>query len=59
MEYVEIVEEYFGGRVIKRTVNGIDFPLSFEQSSTHFIHRVRMSRQDFERAYGSYPQLTA
>lgn len=52
MEYIEIVEHYAGGKVIKRTANGIDIPISDIEIPVHFIHKVRMSKQDFENAYG-------
>lgn len=52
MKYVEIVEWYKDGKVFKRTVNGIEVEVSVDETPVMFTHRVRMSEQDFKKAYG-------
>ena len=53
-EKIEIIEEYKGGVLIKRTLNGIEQVLPpFEDCISVTFHKT-MPREEFEKFYGKY-----
>jgi len=51
---IHIVEEYEGGKLVRKTANGIEIPLTaLEKELPIFVQqRIVMSREQFENIYG-------
>lgn len=53
---VEICEWYEGSKIVRKTANGADIPLTaLEKELPVFVQqRITMSRQEAERIYGKF-----
>jgi hypothetical protein len=56
---VQIAEYYEGGRLVKKTVNGIEIPLTtFEKEIPVFVQQTSlMTREEAENLYGPLDKL--